>query len=386
MNKLTLYFSFLITSVLSPNLQAQHSYVKNIDWDIAGTIPPGPQQTRSVGLAGAIVGVNHQVLMVAGGNNFPAEMPWNGGKKQYYAAVFLYRKTPGGLQLIPETHCKLPFNLAYSGVASTTHGVVVAGGENEDGLSKKVLLLNWKNEALEVSYLPELPEAVSNASLTVTGDLVYLAGGEAADNVSRQFLLLNLKALQDGWKKLPELPKPVSHTVLLASDHASGADVLLIGGRMRNSGDTSTLYKEVFAFNLQRNNWTAKAPLPYPLSAAAGVIKGRNILVFSGDQGETFHKAEKLIAEIARENDADTKEALNQQKIELQSNHPGFSTATLKYNLVKNSWTVLNNPMPYGTVTTSAVSIDNEVIIVGGEIKAGVRTPNILIGKLNETK
>lgn len=385
MKNITLYFTFLFTSIISPQLLAQNRHIKNIDWSIAAKIPPADQQTIARGLAGAISGTDHQVLLVAGGTNFPGEMPWNGGKKKYYSDVFIYIKTAVNLRLIPSSKTfKLPFNLAYSAVCSTPHGIVAAGGENENGLSKKVLLLNWKADKLLISFLPDLPNGLTNAALTAIGEMVYLAGGELENGATDQFLSLNLTQPQKGWKREIRLPHSVSHTVLLHPEKSS--EIFLIGGRKRNQGDTSTIYKNVFAFNVEEQTWAAKESLPYPLSAASGIASGNELLVFSGDQGETFHQAEKLIAEIEMEKNPLKKENLNQQKIKVQSNHPGFNRSVLKYDLRSNNWLTLKGLLPYGTVTTNAVILDHEVIIVGGEIKAGVRTPNILLGQLKLNK
>ncbi|MGM9478975.1 hypothetical protein ACS5PU_21310 [Pedobacter sp. GSP4] len=385
MKNIILYFTFLLTSIISPQLLAQHQHVKNIGWRVAAQIPPVPGQPISIGLAGAISGIDHHILLIAGGTNFPHEMPWNGGKKQYYDNVFIYLKTANDLLLMPVTNAlKLPFNLAYSAVCSSRQGIVVAGGENENGLSQKVLLLNWKANKLLTGFLPDLPQGLTNASLTAIGDVIYLAGGETENGATNQFLSLNLKKTGEGWKKMINLPYQVSHAVLLHPE--KGEELFLIGGRKRNPGDTSTIYKNVFAFNIARQNWVAKASLPYPLSAASGITREKELLVFSGDLGETFHQAEKLIAAIDEEKDPSKKENLNQQKAKVQANHPGFSKTVLKYDLLSNSWQALKGELPYGTVTTTAVFLDDEVIIAGGEVKAGVRTPNILIGQLKSKK
>jgi len=385
MKNFILYLTFLLTSILSPELSAQNQPIKNIDWSVVATIPPASKQTSAIGVAGAISGTYNHILLIAGGTNFPAGMPWNGGKKKYYDDIFLYLKTKDNLRLITAGKTlKLPFNLAYSAVCSTSQGIVVAGGENENGLSKKVLILNWQNEQLHINFLPDLPNTLTNAALAVIGEVIYLAGGETESGATDHFLSLDLANQQEGWKKMNNLPHPVSHTVLLHP--ANGNEIFLIGGRKRNPGDTSTIYKDVSAFDLEKGLWKEKQPLPYTLSAASGISIGKDLFIISGDLGETFHQAEKLIAEIDMEKDPVKKERLNQQKIKVQAGHPGFSRSVLKYDAAQNVWSTLKGILPYGTVTTNAVHLDQEVIIAGGEIKAGVRTPNILQGRLKSNK
>jgi N-acetylneuraminic acid mutarotase len=54
----------------------------------------------------------------------------------------------------------------------------------------------------------------------------------------------------------------------------------------------------------------------------------------------------------------------------------------LLYNTLTDSWKTIGN-IPFDTpVTTTAVKWGNDVIIPSGEIKAGVRSPNILSVKI----
>lgn len=382
-----LSLTLLINTALSPALLAQNKAVCDISWTIAAQIPPASGQIISHGLAGAAIGTIDHQLVIAGGTNFPDKMPWNGGGKNYYNDIFIYTKTVQDLVLkVNKSPLKLPINLAYGAVCSTKNGIVIAGGENEKGLSNIVWLLSWKAGGLTIHQLPNLPQATTNASVAVNGNMLYLAGGEIKNGTTSQFLSLDLDAPKQGWKVLPNLPHATSHAILLGLEQNKNAELYLISGRKRNLGHTSTLYNTMYAFDVKQQVWTTNKALPFPLSAATGIVKGKSFLVFSGDKGETFHQAEQLIAEIDREKDITKKEILNQQKIKVQANHPGFSKTVLKYDLDTDVWTELPQAMPYGTVTTTAVLLNNEVIIAGGEIKAGVRTPNIMVGKLKTTK
>ncbi|WP_154648029.1 Kelch repeat-containing protein [Pedobacter arcticus] len=356
-----------------------------MSWSISTNIPSSGHQLTSLGLAGAISGCHNDAFIVAGGTNFPDKEPWMGGKKAYYDDVFVYCLERNKEKLIRlNNKVKLPYQLAYSAVGSCNEGLVVAGGENGNGKTKKVLLLKWqaKDSKIEIEYLPDLPKASSNAALTIIDHIVYLVGGETENEVSNQFLALNLKDPNLGWKNLPKLPQPVSHAVLLSAVAKDKTEMFLIGGRKSNVGDTSTIYKNVYAFDFENQVWSTKESLPYPLAASAGITLGSELFLFSGDKGETFHQTEQLIADIAQEKDYLKKEILNTKKVWVQANHPGFSKEILRYSPSNNSWTILKNILPYGTVTTQAVLFQNEIIIAGGEVKAGVRTPNILVGKI----
>ena len=85
---------------------------------------------------------------------------------------------------------------------------------------------------------------------------------------------------------------------------------------------------------------------------------------------------------ISNEKDEIKKQELVEQKNKLQMAHPGFKPDVLLYNTVTDEWQKLAD-IPFAVpATTAAVVWDNCVFIPSGEIKAGVRTPQILLGKI----
>ena len=277
--------------------------------------------------------------------------------------------------------------LSYAANCSTPQGIVAAGGENESGISNKVLIIQWneKSENIIIKNLPALPFAVTNAAITSNNNKIYLAGGETKNGVSDKFLMLDLNDTAKDWQQLAHLRHPVSHAVMVAQSNNVGTNIYLMGGRKKNENGISDLYAYTFEFDIKKNKWLQKPSLPYALSAGTGVAAGENnIVLFGGDKGGTFHKTEEIIVAINSETNALKKKKLTEEKAELQSTHPGFSKEVLMYNTINDNWNVIDT-MPFNTpATTSAVKWNNEIFIPAGEIKAGVRTPQILLAKINE--
>lgn len=351
-----------------------------INWKIAGALPSAQGQSRALGVAGPVAGLHNDVLLVAGGSNFPEGMPWLGGKKTYYSEGIVFRRDENSA-VHSCKNFRLPFSLAYAASCSTPQGIVAAGGENEQGLSNKVILLQWQaaDSIVALQQLPELPFAVTNAALALHQNKLYLAGGERAIDVSNELLVLDLLDTAAGWKKLALLPRPVSHTVLVVQSNGKDDGLYLLGGRKPNPGDLSDLYSSVYRFDWQKKEWAEESPLPYAMSAGTGVAAGSHaILLFGGDTGETFHKTEALIAAIGKETSDDKKNQLTKEKIAVQSSHPGFCRQVLLYDTKMKKW-MLQDCIPFAVpVTTTAVNWNKMVYLPGGEIKAGVRTPQIL--------
>ena len=385
------YLPLIITKLmfLTAPVVAQKKTGISIKWEIATELPADSGQQQSLGFASPVTGVHNDILFIAGGANFPTGMPWQGGKKKYYNKVFAYTRKQRKLVLLNKFFT-LPSTIAYPASCSTPKGVLYAGGENEKGISNEVWLMQWdiKTQELLFKALTPLPIPVSNAAATLVGHTVYIAGGETTSGASSQFLALDLDNTAIGWKQLTEIPQPVSHTVLMASFEKGSNTIYLCGGRKKNSNGISDLYNNVFEYDVIANRWQEKTPLPYVLSAGTGILYDVNhIILFGGDKGIIFHKTETLIASINAEKDETRKQDLLREKNKLQSEHPGFSNEVLLYNIKTNIWKAIDT-IPFATpVTTTAVKWKSSFFIPSGEIKAGVRSPNILSVKiLRKTK
>ena len=347
--------------------------IKKLNWNIATEIPAEGGQPKSIGYAGPVAGTHNGVLFIGGGANFPDSMPWLGGAKKYHDELWAYNPVKENFKLF-----KLPYTLAYSANVSADKGVVSIGGENESGIVSGVLMTQWNGREAVVTKLPSLPVAITNAAATVIGTTLYVAGGETKDAASAKFFTLDMNDVADGWQELKDLPQPTSHAVLLAVHNTK---LYLVGGRKKTPSGISDLYASLYEYDIATNMWSEKKSMPYALCAGTGaVLKDDFIVMFGGDKGETFHKAETIIAQINNEKDTAVKSRLTGEKIKIQSTHPGFSKEVLWYDTKTDEWVIKGN-IPFDVpATTTAVKMNGKVYIPSGEIKAGVRTAQILEG------
>lgn len=366
--------------LFTDSVLAQKKQNKVMQWEMAAELPADSGMQHSVGFAGPVTGISDDVLIVAGGANFPDAMPWDGGKKKYHDEGYIYNRIKDKL-VLTENRFTLPTALAYAASCTTPNGLFFAGGENEKGISDKTWLAQWHEDKHQMIFksLPSLPFPVTNASATIIGNTVYLAGGETLSAAVAQFICLDLDNLEKGWQQLASIPVAVSHTILIGSPGKKNETIYLTGGRKKNANGISDFYADVYKYDVAKNSWEVKASLPYALSAGTGALYKKNcIVIFGGDKGVVFHQTELLIAAINNEKDESKKQELILQKNKLQLTHPGFSNEVLIYDTETNDWQTIGT-IPFATpVTTTAVKWKNEFIIPSGEIKAGVRSPSIL--------
>jgi cyclically-permuted mutarotase family protein len=388
---MTRSIAFLISffTLITLNSMAQKA-VLTLSWKKIASVPDAGDAKTSLGLAGAINGIDNDVLIVAGGSNFPDKLPWEGGKKVYYDRIFVLEKKGNKYCWNKKVKTVLPEPVAYCGNTSTSSGIVYVGGENQNGISDKCFLLNWNKEenAVVVKSLPGLPLALTNVAVTNMDDVVYAVGGDEQKNSSRAFFSLDLKDENLHWKKLPSLQVALANATAIAQNSKSGQKIFVIGGRSKNSSGISDLHHATFAFDLKRQEWEKCADISdgkniTNLSAGAGVPLDQNKILITGfDNGKIFHRIETLIAKIAEAKTPQEKQKLTGEKNNLSIYHKGFDKSLLLYDTNSDAWTKIGE-LPFAAhVTTTDVKWDDEIVISNGEIKPGVRTPDVWVGEV----
>lgn len=360
---------------------SQQKYQQPIVWHEAGVLPSTNKDLPNVGLSGTVCGVIGNELLIGGGNNFPAGLPWEGGSKKYYDDVFVYRVKKD--TLLYTSSFKLPFNVAYAAISHSPGKIIYAGGENETGAITNVYCIQKSDGAsgFEVIAWPNLPEALTNAVAVATNAAVYVFGGASSKGVSNKVWALYLNNVKAGWKQVSTMPQA---TAFAAASLLNG-QVYIMGGRCKGADGISKIYNQVFAWDIENNTWHEKAKLPESVSAATAVtIKDSSILFIGGDKIVIFHEVEMLAAKIAATSDTIIKMELTIVKNNLQKTHPGFSKDVLKYNPVSNTWGPYAQLSFTAPVTTHAFINDNKIYLPAGEIKPGIRTPKIWVGSFKK--
>lgn len=366
---------------------SQKKAINHLEWKKAAQLQ-NADSSVSLGFAGAINGVSNDVLIVTGGANFQDKMPWEGGKKQYSKEIHVLQKCNDTYSWIKNTQSTLPEPIAYCGSTSTDLGVVYVGGENENGLSNKAFILKWnatKNE-VEATSLPNFPVSITNIGLTHIGNVVYAIGGDEATKSSDLFLSLDLTSNNPEWKTLPKLPIALANSVVVAQKDKDGIHIYVIGGRTKTSSGISDLHNTTFAFNIKKQIWESRSTISdgehtTNFSAGAGVAVGNHsILIVGGDNGTVFHKIETYLSLIAQTNSPEEKAKLISDKNVLNTNHDGFYKGILLYDTLTNTWSKIGELPFLAHVTTTATMWNDKIVLSNGEIKPGIRTPDVMLG------
>ena len=360
----------------------------SVQWNVATNIMNGDKP--SIGFAGMISGISNNKLIVAGGANFPDELPWQGGKKHYSDKIYVLERNKIKYQWLKGIEDRLPEPIAYSGAATTEKGIVYVGGDNENGISAKAYLLSWntKKEKPEFKSLPDLPVSVTAPAVAANGNTVYVLCGDEAKNSSAKCFYIDLDDKKPTWKQLPDAPIALANGMAVFQNKK----LYLIGGRTKTASGISDLHNTNFVYGFKTQKWSSLANIsdgekttPFTASAAFAVGK-KQIILAGGDKGDVFHQIETFLSLIAKASTDEEKAKLTKEKNELVMHHQGFSTDVLLYDIKTNRWTKIGNLPVAAQVTTAATKWDDDLVISSGEIRPGVRSPKIIIGKVKSKR
>ena len=391
MNKSIFPLLFISLIMATTDAFSQKKEVNHVDWTTAAQLQ-NSDGSLSIGYAGPINGISNEVLIVSGGANFPDKMPWEGGKKSYSKTIHVLEKCKDQYTWNNEVKSVLPEAIAYCGSTSTDLGVVYVGGENENGLSNKSYLLKWNaaKKEVEAKVLPDFPFAIANISLTHIGNTVYAVGGDEAAKSSDFFASLDLNEANPQWKTLPNLPLALANAVVIAQKGKNGVNIYVVGGRTKTASGISDLHNTTFVYDVKNQSWNTAATISdgkssTNFSAGAGVAVGsHSVLIVGGDDGVIFHQIETYLSQIAQAGSEELKAELIAKKNKLVTNHPGFFNGILLYNTLTNEWSKVGELPFLPHVTTPAVLWDKKIILSNGEIKPGIRTPNVMLGTIKK--
>ena len=305
------------------------------------------------GFAGSFAGASGGALLVAGGANFPDAKPWDGGAKTWYDTVFVLDQ-PGGAW---RHGGALPRPLGYGVSVSHRRGLVCIGGSAAREHHASVLVLKWNAKAQRVETEPLLgmPEPRANLCGALVDDTVFVCGGTAAPdatNALNTLFAMNLSPRRPGWRTLEPLPGP-GRILAVAGAHA-GSFYVFGGAALRAGTDgkpARDYLRDAWRYTPGKG-WKRLADLPRSAVAApspAPVMNGK-LLLLGGDDG-------------------------------LQASTPpteqkGFARDILAYDPKTDQWERLGE-LPFSHVTTATVSWAKHVVVPTGEIRPGVRSPEV---------
>lgn len=309
-----------------------------------------PDYPLAPGVACPLAGMHGEVLIAAGGANFPDRPPWEGGSKKTYDEIFAL---PAGATAWQPAG-RLPEPRAYAATVTVPGGLLVVGGENAGGVRQDAYILRWEGQRIVVVPVPGLPVPLSSPVAAVLDGKVYLAGGYQPGPprvATDSFFSLDLGNSAAGWQPLPAWPGPPRGQAIMAA--LDGAIYLNSGLELNLGPDGkphTTYLTDAYRYR-PGQQWERLPDLPWsaiasPSPAPVTVNPGR-VFVFGGVDG-------RQVGVLPRE-------TLVPEDI-------------LYFDVGRHEWHLWPEGWNAPAVNTPVVAAQGEWIFLTGETMAGKRT------------
>ena len=235
--------------------------------------------------------------------------------------------------------------------------VVCAGGSDAQRHYSDVFVMRLVGEELQFENLPPLPRPLANGAGALLGNTLYVAGGSEtpeATNALQDFWALDLAAAQPQWRELAPWPGPAR--ILAVAAVQDGAFFLASGVELFSDADgkpARRYLRDVYRYK-PGVGWKRVADLPHPTAAApspAPALGQSAFVILGGDDGSKV--GFQPIAE-----------------------HPGFPKTILAYHTITDTWKPLGE-VPAARVTTPTVKWNDDWVVPSGEMRPGVRSPEV---------
>ena len=316
-------------------------------------LPDIPDPHGRAGMMAAVIldGDGREVILAAGGANFPGKPPWEGGTKVFHRDIFLCRRGADDRWTWRKVG-ELPAPNAYAAFCAglDRKALIIAGGADAD----KHLDAVWKVTADGrcEKFAAPLPEPRAYAGFAeVNGALAVLGGSRSPDATAALGTLasLRLDKPQEGWRLSAEEAAQARILPLFGAEETT----LLWGGGcglFAQGGKPARAYQSDLHHANSRLQGADFHGLPSPLAAPAspGVASGSGLFFVGGDDGSHYGKP--------------------------PTDHPGQSRDILFIDLETREPKVVGQ-WPTPLATAPLLRLGPDLVTISGETRPGVRTP-----------
>ncbi|MBN6074808.1 N-acetylneuraminate epimerase [Aggregatibacter actinomycetemcomitans] len=223
---------------------------------------------------------------------------------------------------------------------------------------------------------PDLPVAIKSGAGALIGDTVYVGLGSGGD----KFYALDLKTTNAQWKEIAAFPggernQPVATAV--------DGKLYVFGGLQKNEKGELQLINDAYSYNPAGNIWN-KLPTRSPrgLVGSSGASHGDKVYIVGGSNLSIFNGF--FQDTVAAGEDKPKKDDIAKAYFEQRPEDYFFTTELLSYEPSTNKWRN-EGRVPFSGRAGAAFTIQgNELIVVNGEIKPGLRTAETHQGKFTD--
>lgn len=362
-NTKRLIISFVLIALFTACTMAQ---ISNSIQRLVGF--PTEEQGFDKGVSACYCGVINGYLYIAGGCNFPYKPVAEGGKKRFYKAIYAAKLNAEGKRLEWKTVGQMPQPAAYGVSVTYENSLIFVGGNNETGGLTTAIRLRPTATGMQQEALPSLPHALDNMAGAVVGHILYVVGGNCEGVATQKVWSLDLKNTEkEGWKEEPSIPG-IARVQPIAA--ALAGDLLGVWGGFAPKTDSKAaqLAMNGASYNAGCGTWTA---LPVPTDAL-----GEEVFTGGATAIATPQKGVVVVGGVNKDVFLAAINKLPEGYLLHEPEWYRFNSRVLCYR--DGAWTQLLQHPSVARAGCALAYWDGWVYVVGGELKPGIRTPEIV--------
>jgi len=244
-------------------------------------------------------------------------------------------------------------------------------------LNKTACLMAWLISTCLVTSayaekLPDIPVPIKNGTGTIDNSGVIYIGLGSADS---SWYKLDLKKNDKKWKKIKDFPDTArDQSISMILD----GDLFIFGGvGKENNSPTLRVLRDVYKYSPSQNSWEhINTETPIGLTGHTGTpLNDNKALILGGVNKDIF---DKYLLDIENNKGNETaKNKIIQQYFNKPAQDYHFNKTAFIYDAKENKWCSAGQQSFPGTAGSSLIKQANQVILINGEIKPGLRTDTI---------
>lgn len=362
-NTKRLIISFVLIALFTAYTMAQNS---NSIQRLVGF--PTEEQGFDKGVSACYCGVINGYLYIAGGCNFPDKPVAEGGKKRFYKAIYAAKLNAEGNRLEWKTVGQMPQPAAYGVSVTYENSLIFVGGNNETGGLTTAIRLRPTATGMQQEALPSLPHALDNMAGAVVGHILYVVGGNCEGVATQKVWSLDLKnTAKEGWKEEPSIPG-IARVQPIAAILEGGLLGVWGGFAPKTDSKAAQLAMNGASYNAGCGTWTA---LPVPTDAL-----GEEVFTGGATAIATPQKGVVVVGGVNKDVFLAAINKLPEGYLLHEPEWYRFNSRVLCYR--DGAWTQLLQHPSVARAGCALAYWDGWVYVVGGELKPGIRTPEIV--------
>ena len=329
---------------------------------------PTEEQGFDKGVSACYCGVINGYLYIAGGCNFPDKPVAEGGKKRFYKAIYAAKLNVDSDRLEWKTVGQMPQPAAYGVSVTYENSLIFVGGNNETGGLTTAIRLRPTATGMQQEALPSLPHALDNMAGAVVGHILYVVGGNCEGVATQKVWSLDLKnTAKEGWKEEPSIPG-IARVQPIAATLEGGLLGVWGGFAPKTDSKAAQLAMNGASYNAGCGTWTA---LPVPTDAI-----GEEVFTGGATAIATPQKGVVVVGGVNKDVFLAAINKLPEGYLLHEPEWYRFNSRVLCYR--DGAWTQLLQHPSVARAGCALAYWDGWVYVVGGELKPGIRTPEIV--------